>query len=70
MPRRRRLPSPSTQAATIILDGVREERWRILVGEDTEAVDCEVRANPEQPYKGEQAMARATASHKRKFPQF
>ena len=43
-------PLTSDQAATIILDGVRNERWRILVGEDAQALDSLVRENPEKAY--------------------
>ena len=38
------------KAAEIILNGVREERWRILVGSDAEVMDREVRATPEEAY--------------------
>ena len=41
---------PPEQAAQIILDGVREERWRILVGSDAVALDRAVRADPEAAY--------------------
>jgi NAD(P)-dependent dehydrogenase (short-subunit alcohol dehydrogenase family) len=37
-------------AATIILDGVRSGAWRILVGEDANALDAAVRARPEAAY--------------------
>ena len=40
----------AADAATIILDGVRENRWRILVGPDAVALDQVVRANPEDVY--------------------
>lgn len=43
-------PVSSAQAATIILDGVRNEQWRILVGEDAKALDRMVRTYPEQIY--------------------
>jgi NAD(P)-dependent dehydrogenase (short-subunit alcohol dehydrogenase family) len=43
-------PTSAARAATIILDGVRENRWRILVGEDAEFVDAAVRADPEHAY--------------------
>ncbi len=39
------------QAAQIILDGVREERWRILVGPDAQALDQAVRNAPEEAYE-------------------
>lgn len=43
-------PTSAAQAATTILDGVREQRWRILVGEDAFVLDRLVRDNPEQAY--------------------
>jgi NAD(P)-dependent dehydrogenase (short-subunit alcohol dehydrogenase family) len=43
-------PLTAAQAATIILDGVRAGRWRILVGEDAKAHDKRVRADPEGAY--------------------
>ncbi|MBA2608407.1 MAG: SDR family NAD(P)-dependent oxidoreductase [Actinobacteria bacterium] len=44
-------PTSAAQAATIILDGVRAEKWRILVGEDAGKLDAAVRANPEAAYE-------------------
>jgi NAD(P)-dependent dehydrogenase (short-subunit alcohol dehydrogenase family) len=46
-------PTTAAQAATIILDGVRAERWRILVGKDAEFLDAQVRAAPERAYAPE-----------------
>lgn len=46
-------PLTAAQAAEIILDGVRAERWRILVGEDALALDAAVRAAPEEAYEPE-----------------
>ncbi len=46
-------PTSAAQAATIILDGVRDERWRILVGADAEEIDRRVRADPENAYTRE-----------------
>jgi NAD(P)-dependent dehydrogenase (short-subunit alcohol dehydrogenase family) len=43
-------PLSAAAAATIILDGVRAEKWRILVGDDAEALDAAVRAEPERAY--------------------
>jgi len=43
-------PMSASQAATVILDGVREKRWRILVGDDAHRLDARVRANPEDVY--------------------
>jgi NAD(P)-dependent dehydrogenase (short-subunit alcohol dehydrogenase family) len=44
-------PTTAAQAATIILEGVRQNRWRILVGEDAEILDAAVRADPERAYE-------------------
>ncbi len=46
-------PVTAAQAATEILDGVRRQRWRIVVGEDARRVDEEVRADPEHAYDPE-----------------
>jgi len=46
-------PTTAAEAATIILDGVRQNRWRILVGDDAEILDGEVRADPEHAYDPE-----------------
>lgn len=43
-------PTSAAQAATIILDGVKADRWRILVGEDVTRLDQRVRAEPERAY--------------------
>ena len=43
-------PTTAEQAATVILDGVREERWRILIGDDAHRLDEMVRATPEDAY--------------------
>jgi hypothetical protein len=43
-------PTTAAQAATIILDAVREGRWRILVGDDAAALDRLVRGDPENAY--------------------
>ncbi len=43
-------PTTAEQAAAIILDGVREERWRILVGDDAHLLDQMVREDPENAY--------------------
>lgn len=44
-------PMSAADAAKVILDGVREERWRILVSEDAKAMDRLVRENPEEAYE-------------------
>jgi hypothetical protein len=56
------LPPPA--AAKIILDGVREARWRIPVGPDAVALDKAVRTHPEEAYEHGMAdlVARAMAS--------
>jgi NAD(P)-dependent dehydrogenase (short-subunit alcohol dehydrogenase family) len=46
-------PTTAAQAATVILDGVRHDRWRILVGHDAEVIDALVRADPEHAYEPE-----------------
>lgn len=43
-------PMTAAEAATVILDGVKAERWRILVGEDAHNLDKRVRGNPEDAY--------------------
>lgn len=43
-------PVDAAQAATIILDGVRGGKWRILVGEDAHRLDQQVRSDPEGAY--------------------
>lgn len=44
-------PTSAAQAATIILDGVRADRWRILVGTDADELDAMVRETPEDAYE-------------------
>ena len=44
-------PLTAAQAATIILDGVRRDAWRILVGDDAHALDRLVRDSPETAYE-------------------
>jgi hypothetical protein len=44
-------PTTAADAATIILNGVREEKWRILVGADAHALDRHVRQAPEDAYE-------------------
>jgi len=44
-------PLTAEQAATIILDGVRAGKWRILVGDDAHALDRHVRSTPETAYE-------------------
>ncbi|MGB8400354.1 SDR family NAD(P)-dependent oxidoreductase [Bradyrhizobium sp.] len=46
-------PTTAAQAAKIILDGVKAERWRILVGDDAHKLDARVRQTPEAAYTPE-----------------
>jgi NAD(P)-dependent dehydrogenase (short-subunit alcohol dehydrogenase family) len=46
-------PVTAAQAAKIILDGVKAERWRVLVGHDAHELDNLVREDPEQVYTPE-----------------
>lgn len=46
-------PTSAAAAARIILRGVREDRWRILVGDDAHQLDARVRAMPERAYETE-----------------
>ena len=43
-------PTSAQEAATIILEGVKAGRWRILVGDDAHVLDERVRADPEHVY--------------------
>jgi len=43
-------PMTAAEAATVILDGVRAGEWRILVGDDAEALDELVRETPTEAY--------------------
>jgi NAD(P)-dependent dehydrogenase (short-subunit alcohol dehydrogenase family) len=43
-------PTTAAEAATIILDGVRADEWRILVGDDAHALDELVRDMPGKAY--------------------
>jgi NAD(P)-dependent dehydrogenase (short-subunit alcohol dehydrogenase family) len=56
-------PLSAAGAATIILDGVRAGRWRILVGEDAHVVDEAVRRDPENAYEPEFMRELRAAGH-------
>ena len=43
-------PTSAVEAAATILKGVKEGKWRILVGEDASRLDERVRADPESAY--------------------
>lgn len=47
---RDKAPTSAAQAASIIIEGVRAGRWRILVGEDAQVVDKLVREDAEGAY--------------------
>ncbi len=46
-------PTTAAAAAKIILDGVKAEHWRILVGDDARRLDERVRQTPERAYDAE-----------------
>jgi len=46
-------PTTAAQAAKIILDGIKADRWRILVGDDALKLDERVRQSPEKAYTAE-----------------
>jgi NAD(P)-dependent dehydrogenase (short-subunit alcohol dehydrogenase family) len=50
---REEAPTTAAAAAKIILDGVKAERWRILVGDDAHRLDERVRLTPERAYEPE-----------------
>jgi NAD(P)-dependent dehydrogenase (short-subunit alcohol dehydrogenase family) len=58
-------PTTAAQAATIILDGVRNDQWRILVGEDAKALDRMVRESPENAYEASFMQALQAQGHLR-----
>jgi NAD(P)-dependent dehydrogenase (short-subunit alcohol dehydrogenase family) len=43
-------PTSAAEAATIILEGVKADQWRILVGPDAHVIDELVRKSPERAY--------------------
>jgi hypothetical protein len=53
-------PVTAAEAAKVILDGVRAERWRILIGKDAHTLDRMVRESPETAY-GQEFMAKLQA---------
>jgi NAD(P)-dependent dehydrogenase (short-subunit alcohol dehydrogenase family) len=44
-------PVTAAEAATVILDAVRKDQWRILIGEDARVLDELVRESPEEAYE-------------------
>jgi hypothetical protein len=47
---REEAPTSAAEAATIILDGVKADKWRILVGNDAHQIDQLVREDAERAY--------------------
>jgi len=43
-------PMSAAEAAAVILEGVRNDQWRILVGDDARVLDRFVRESPEDAY--------------------
>jgi NAD(P)-dependent dehydrogenase (short-subunit alcohol dehydrogenase family) len=50
---REEAPMTASAAATVILDGVKAGRWRILIGDDAHRLDERVRQTPERAYDAE-----------------
>ena len=44
-------PTTAAEAARVILDGVRADAWRILIGDDAKTLDRMVRESPEDAYE-------------------
>lgn len=55
-------PTSAAEAARIILDGVKADSWRILVGSDAQLMDRMVRDDPEHAYDQEFFARFATAA--------
>jgi NAD(P)-dependent dehydrogenase (short-subunit alcohol dehydrogenase family) len=58
-------PVSAAQAATVILDGVRNDTWRVLVGDDAKVLDRMVRESPELAYEASFAKALNDEGHMR-----
>jgi NAD(P)-dependent dehydrogenase (short-subunit alcohol dehydrogenase family) len=58
-------PVTAAQAATTILDAVRAETWRLLIGEDAKALDRMVRESPELAYEASFTKALNDQGHMR-----
>src|SRR5206468_11054770 len=59
-------PTSAAEAARIILDGVKADRWRILVGSDAQLMDRMVRDDPEHVYEADFFDRFASAAGDRK----
>ncbi len=60
---RDKAPVSAAQAANVILDGVREDRWRILVGDDALTLDRMVREAPETAYDADFLVRLRSGGH-------
>jgi len=60
-------PVTAAQAAAVILDGVRNDAWRILIGDDALALDRMVRESPETAYDASFMEALQAQGHLRLF---
>jgi len=60
---RDKAPMSAGQAASVILDGVREGSWRILVGDDARVLDRFVRSDPEEAYELDFVERLANSGH-------
>jgi len=58
-------PTSAAQAATTILEGVRTDTWRVLVGQDAQALDRLVRETPELAYEPSFAQTLNDQGHMR-----
>ena len=50
---RDKAPVSAAQAATIMLDAVKQKRWRVLIGQDAALLDRIVREHPDEMYEPE-----------------
>ncbi|MDJ0771065.1 MAG: SDR family NAD(P)-dependent oxidoreductase [Ilumatobacter sp.] len=56
-------PTSAAEAATVILEGVREGKWRILIGEDAHVLDQKLRERPHDAYSDEFMAELFAAGH-------
>jgi NAD(P)-dependent dehydrogenase (short-subunit alcohol dehydrogenase family) len=66
---RDKAPLSASDAATIILDGVRSGSWRILVGKDAKMIDEKVREKPEAAYEYEELFRGLAAEQEAAAPE-
>ena len=58
-------PMTAAEAAAVILDGIRNDEWRILVGEDATVLDRMVRESPQDAYEPSFMQALVAQGHLR-----